>query len=65
MDLYYESDTLSRNLICSSKPLNQADLDFQKGDMAQIASPITKTKEKSNLDISIDKDQNEDPYKEK
>ena len=33
--------------------------------MAQIASPITKTKEKSNLDISIDKDQNEDPYKEK
>ncbi len=63
MDLYYESDTLSRNLICSSKPLSQEDLDLQKGDLTQNVTPATKYKEKTNLDISIDKDQNEDLYK--
>ena len=56
MDLYYESDTLSRNLICSSKPLTKADLNFQKGEITQNATPATKNKEKNNLDISIDKE---------
>ena len=63
MDMYYESDTLCRNLICSSKALTKEDLDFKNGIMAQNVTPATKYKEKSNLDISIDKDQNEDPYK--